>query len=547
MLVLILLLSLLLHSHLCLAEKPLIDELNINSQEDIWELFVKHEITYEEYENLTYLYQHPLDINKARLDELTQLPDIDLNLARKLQAHRPFKQLEEISQIVGQETIERIKPFIKTKRVRQGELELRLTETVDDGKMASSFIRGQVHTVDGIQSGVILKQQDNDHLKKGYIGYQSSKSQVVLGNYRAKFGQGIVFNTAHRSEVGILADDTIRISDLNQGIAVGFFSRLLSSSIFYSCVDLQELKNPTLTEFDDQEGLYGANIALDLAKKGHWECTGYQSEFRDKQGKLKRVSVWGIGGSSSGRANTRHHEANRWEKSLALELACSSEGGKAGIINGLADRGKLSLEAVLYRYDQNFLSPHGVGFSVFRRVVGPTDTVGSSFKISYKPNTSLRLEIRYGQEKQPSNLIVDEEFWGLVRCRLTKKAVLLYQFKLRNKGLQQAVDPKKNSMVKLILKPLAKAEITSDWTRIDHSGDKDDYFYLKSTYLILPQLRLSSRIKYAHKVNSSYKQGYLEIAWKGKRAELTGKYSLTKEEDEQEPIYNLYLRMRVFK
>lgn len=541
---------LLINTKLALASVQVLCD--IKTEEDIWELFEDGEIEFEEYESLIYLYQHPTDINRPLLTDMNELFQL-LNLAPEvLQDSKP--------------------PVMSDAKAYSNDIELKLSDTADDSKKASKFIRGHFQPITHLKfSGLINNTSGNSEVKKGCISYEQHRLKAVLGNYQAIFGQGIVFNTTHRNSIDtagdvlsvnevapeeIVPDDTTRANNINNGFVLTTeVKEALQSTIFYSNVNLQEFKNPILKEFDNREELFGANLTLDLGKKVELGCTGYQSEFSDKQGKTKRIAVYGIGNITNWKNHLRY-------LSLSLEAAKSSEDGYGLIAQGLLFTDNIRFQTIFCRYDKDFITPHGVGFSVFRKKIGDSDKTGISYKIRYKPTKSLTLETRYGHDKQLSNLTTNEEFWSSINYKINKGLTIFCRFKIKDEDILRSYDKKRDSTIRFILKPFSKIDVITNWKRTDNDGDSiiNDYFYIKTTYLVSPNLMLTGRVKYVDKPIDDYTEGYLQLSYTGhklqianhkltasKSKELLIRHTCTIKENDKEPnpVHKSYLRIKI--
>jgi competence ComEA-like helix-hairpin-helix protein len=101
----------------------------------------------------------PLDINTCELDELTTLPGIGSNIAKKIIAGRPFSSIEDLRRIegIGEAVFERISPSIVvspvTTEVEQSQVETRIDLSGAAGEPAS---------VEDVPAGETNLVADND-------------------------------------------------------------------------------------------------------------------------------------------------------------------------------------------------------------------------------------------------------------------------------------------------------------------------------------------------------------------------------------------------
>lgn len=478
----------------------------IENEQDLWELYIEDKISWDDYRTLSYLYQHPLDVNSAEVSQLQELPNVDFDLAQKIYNNRVYKNTQELIPLIGKDLYEQIKVFIKVKQVWKRELELWLTDTQDDNKKADLKTRLCFSTQEMEVSSLVEREE----LKKRYLMLVRPHSKVVIGNYQARFGEGITFNTAHRKSYrGVVADDGTRKSNNQDGFLIETtFDNKLKATVFYSWVDLDKFPNAVLSEFDSKEKLWGGNLNL-IKGDNSIGITGYVSNFIPDEGENKRIEILGIDFLKRG---------NMAE--IAGEIARSKNQGNGVSIRGYKKIGNFKYYLSLRRYEQDFVNPHSQ--------VKTGDEQGGSAKISFDSN-GLTLKVSGDYHQHFSTLITDEKYWSSLHYKLSPKAKITTKIEYEDKDVSRTGDKKKvyffelNAKPHLLGKPV-KFDITSGYKSTNKDGDISDYAYSKIIYYFKPQITLTVRFKYGPNGNS---ETYGQVKIKVDQKELIAKYTYT--------------------
>ncbi|UCF63076.1 MAG: helix-hairpin-helix domain-containing protein [bacterium] len=167
-------------------------------------------------ENLWELMQHPIDLNNAKVKDLTQIPFLDHNLAEQIinfrSRHHQFSSLKDLLMVPGmsEEIFEAITPFL---HVRQSEHPPRLIYRFQsrlEKPNRKGYISGEYHHPLYIQHRILFIV--NPQLKGGftwekdageekmfdygsmYLQYQhpTQMFSLLVGDYYRKVGMGLV-------------------------------------------------------------------------------------------------------------------------------------------------------------------------------------------------------------------------------------------------------------------------------------------------------------------------------------------------------------------
>jgi len=214
---------------------------------DIEQAMQDGDIEYETYENLLNIYDNKIDINSADVFQLQSLPGISQLDAAKIVSYRLkhgyYKNIVELinPDVIDEEAFDKIKIFItaeipgkiktkgdvlfKTKSNSDVELDtteyprtydllrlrvLKLGSYMKFGATIEGDARYENYykSLYGIEGGEISRGY---RLNKSYVGYEKGPfiTQAYLGNFRAGFGQRLVFdNSGQSAPLGLYPDDT---------------------------------------------------------------------------------------------------------------------------------------------------------------------------------------------------------------------------------------------------------------------------------------------------------------------------------------------------
>lgn len=480
--------------------------LKIENEEDMWELYIENKISWDDYYTLNYLYQHPLNLNEAHISQLQELPNVSFDLAQEIYQHRPYKKPEDIIPIIGQDLFEQIKVFIKVRQIWKGDFEFWLTETQHDHKKADLTTRLSLST-NKMEIGSFGERNEKLELKKRYLIWKETHPliKVIIGNYQARFGEGVVFNTAHQqSYCGVVPDDGNRKRDIQDGILIETSSDNLVATVFYSWVDLDQLPNSTLSEFDDQEKLWGGNL-----KRGKGDTnigvTSYVSNFTSQDGKDKRIEMVGL------------DFLKRFKSAeIAGEIAKSKNQGMGLFLRGDKKINGFKYGLSLRRYEQDFVNPHSK--------IAEGNEQGGSTKIEYETKKGLKLKVFGDYHQHFSTLLADETYWSSLEYKLSQQAKIMAKIEYEDKDITRDGEQKKAYSVQLETKPHFKLDINSFYKYTKKDEEITDYIYTKMTYYFNPMITLTGRFRYGP---AGKRESYAQVKIKRGENELVSKYTHT--------------------
>jgi len=258
-----------------LLETPEQESLTSTTQQDV-------DLLQEDEGFLENLIKNPLDLNTATFSELKSIPEMPSLVARQIVRQRkikPFQSKSEIKKLRGmnEEIYKKISPYITVRKVKKpnklkGQIRIRImqnelkqikTKYVDEEKFNQPFYfynRTQLSYGDNLSLGYVFLHRPGEievnidtfkyFLRKWWTKLNSLGpfEKVVLGNYKAGFGYGLVFNENYSLESSLqsvkpkmrgLREDKSTSDNANL-YGIGFESTIgnLEYSIFYSQKDL---------------------------------------------------------------------------------------------------------------------------------------------------------------------------------------------------------------------------------------------------------------------------------------------------------------------
>ena len=155
-----------------------------------------------------------LELNRASEKALLILPGITPELARQIIARRPYRTLAELAHVQGlsEEHIDLIAPYLSITPLRPWRLQYK-SRVTRPSKRANSF--GDMRLYQRLEiasparlSAFFLTERDpeeptlTDHVT-GYIALPLSRINIIIGDVRPEWGQGLLFSRRTRSATGL--------------------------------------------------------------------------------------------------------------------------------------------------------------------------------------------------------------------------------------------------------------------------------------------------------------------------------------------------------
>ncbi len=218
--------------------------LDIETEEDLYDLLASEEITEETFDTLVELLRKGVDLDKAAAEEIYALPGLTMQDAEAIVAYRVAAGgIGDPGGLVAGGALDgdklaTIAPFLLVSRPRapgitfSGRARYRALVTSGDGRVPSMAAEARVTTLRNVtaSASVILTRNNigdvrydptrdalsgdpratRPRLAKLYLHWSSPKLEVIAGSFQAGFGQALTFdNSPVYLPSGIYRDDAV--------------------------------------------------------------------------------------------------------------------------------------------------------------------------------------------------------------------------------------------------------------------------------------------------------------------------------------------------
>lgn len=176
----------------------------IRDEDDILDLLNYGEINYSQYLSLLTLFNEKLNINEDNLFELQCIPEVSfldvVNILKHRDTYGKFDSIYDLKFILKNEDLfEKIKPFIRVPKIKRKQVKFESkvygSREINLHQEIQSFESLHLYYGKNISSYISFQKDNHSHkLKRVYLKLSklSLFQNVVLGDYRAKFGQGLI-------------------------------------------------------------------------------------------------------------------------------------------------------------------------------------------------------------------------------------------------------------------------------------------------------------------------------------------------------------------
>ncbi len=226
--------------------------IEIEAEEDLYDLFAADEISEDTFDTLIELYQRGVDLNEASREELYTLPNLTYDEVdaildyRDEAAHIDDPAALVTSGIISQRKLVAMAPFliVRSRDVERydttGWVRMPTRWSPLDRGIPPTSLRARVDTLDHLTVGVaaaLMRQRLGSvaydpnrgalsaespspglEVPKVYAAWDTPEYELIAGTYRIGFGQRLTFdNTSQLTPHGIYADDELsRVTQLTR-------------------------------------------------------------------------------------------------------------------------------------------------------------------------------------------------------------------------------------------------------------------------------------------------------------------------------------------
>ncbi len=381
------------------------DFYNITSSDDIYDLYYNGNITEEEKNNLLFLIENPIDLNYASISQLLLLPEMNLELAEKIEQRINYKRIENIYELISISGISidliiKWQPFIKISPAGKDYLYQKI-------KIQNSF-NDSYETY--ISNEIIMQKQNynfgllniynaekyykfKNPIPKYFLLYENSTliKRLIIGTYKARFGSGLTLSNSWKDENQFSPD--ISLENKFYGIAFTI-EPIKKIQITY----LFSISNP---EIDNKflENLNGINFTYNKNNNINFGFSWYKNELSSDIDSTKIIkndlfSSYGI-----------YFNFKSKPHSFMTELAQTTRGGNAVISKIESNYPKTSGTLIYRYYEKDFINPYSMSFSAPDDEPDNSDEKGIYVQIIHNPYKIIYFGGYYDLWEHPSSKI----------------------------------------------------------------------------------------------------------------------------------------------
>ena len=407
------------------------------------------------------LEAHPIDLNRIASEKLGALPGISLDQADRIVAWRtrrgPFRNVDELRKVEGmdEETVARLKRYLicsqpssrkKPSALRPITLQSRLRLWCPDGNEARRLFTGwkiysrtSLSVGEGFRVGwVTEKDPEEAHALDFLAGYAELRDrlgfdQIVVGDFRPGFGQGLLFSRSARSMDGLgLArkrptQEVGYRAGTETGALRGLFLRRTLGTLEAVLFGARTRSDALLNEAGEVTGFSLAGRHVTESEKARADAltedlVGARLQWRraDETHPHKRTKIGLTLAHSRFRPALvrRDEERNHFDfvgsriehlsvdwdlfllgLSVFGEAVCSPQAGNGLVAGWIWKEGPFTLESLIRAYGRSFRSFHGSGFAVSGSENG--NEIGAFHSVLWRIRTGSRLALYFDQYRRP--------------------------------------------------------------------------------------------------------------------------------------------------
>ena len=506
--------------------------MDIRDESDIYQLREDDFITEDIEELLLELFENPLDINRADVGELYSLPGLTRADAQTIVNQRKrvggFKRWNDLLKLPNfdRDKLKQIEAFAYVRpplNLSDGQLRLDSSDVAGDNKAYYSRVRLRADVRERIFIGLSGRREDDEtyrwreniaiepagwQFEKICVAWNSKEFQIILGNYSAGFGSGLVFNDAHiKYPSGLYADYTTSLYR-QRGISTAFKYKSIRQTIFLSQSSYPTVISSECTEELERqrkvndiysEKLLGTDVSFQILSDSSVGVTWYLSKI-DKE--LPDCEFKNLPNRESWSAYGLHFKTDVSGVFLRGEAAQMVDGGRAFYLELYRKFHPVLLLASLRKFDLNFDNPHSHGFadsddSTDKNVDGDIDEVGIYLKLRYKPHPKFTLTGYYDQWQHPSTKIMDNEAYAQAEYKFSNLKLGI-SGKWKDVDLSVIGEERFGSLLFAQFSPHPAFSLTTAYRFFKIQRNKlseDDYAYIKLEWRIRKWLELEARWK----------------------------------------------------
>jgi len=548
-------------------------DFRVESFEEVEQLQAEGLVSDEVAWRIIEMLNHPINLNRAGVRELSQIPGLSESEATLIVAQRKrlgrFNSWSEVRQIpeltVDQFDLLRAFTQISAQQVK-AQIVSTFSQTANDERPHKTTVRSRLQLQQHVALGLLIQHDDASRYRlesgadsasidiladppkwrvpKIYLLFQPNRiiSQLVVGHFTAGFGSGLVFNDARRFRPrGLYLDQTISTHKQRGAIAT-WQSEKVGGALFASYQHYPSTQPKSGTGLDSsrrifdayREGLVGGSIFLQANPQTEIGLVSYASRIWSR---FSTVANLNDGRAYSGlyaQTELNHSEIRTKIRGEVATGYPASFQQMAAYFETEIQAGKLSFLGSARHYGIQFDNPHSRGFAdaddaSSKDKTGDIDEVGLLAQVRYRPHRQFWVRLYSDQWRHPSTAEADAETYLISSWQLHHLCRLQIWTKLRQTEQNQNYRTNLGSVV--VLYPVDRLRLTLSARRSD-SQQQTTSTYGKVEWDLTPSVELEMRLRlsqttYTQKIRQT-REVYFQIRrWAIHGLRLRARYTLS--------------------
>lgn len=489
----------------CLAQQP-----------DV-ESFLERQDEYSDISDLLELLaefeKNPIDLNRATIEQLTQLPWISDILARNIIQLREqtggFRSIEQLSQIEGidAELLQILQNFITISSPKVLDLfslsakakiskRLKEPEGIKRGIYAASpfqiYHRYIIHYRNEFSAGIVLEKDSGermlDDLRLYFFKYndKSNQKKLIVGNYRLEFGAGLIFGNPYYYSKGAnptyalkrfpnelieyrIVDENASLYGIAGQLSFKFYQILLfySSNLLDASLNLDgTVKNfyhsgyhRSASELEKKDNLVeqmiGARINVKPTSSHSLGVTYYNNKYNRQFFNDSETQNFDQPPRNRNTVIGFDYRAIVGQLNFLGEAAYSRNGGHGFLAGIIMDANPVTIAVLARNYAKNFISYHGNSFSEMSSY--PHNEKGIYLGVQCNIFKKLKLALYFDQFKFPWSTYFTPmpssgtDFFCRIEHQPISHLTVYFQIKISQKDRAVSASDELNRIQKIIL------------------------------------------------------------------------------------------------
>ena len=473
----------------------------ITTEQDIYKLYNQGEINQQEKDRLLYLLKNPVNLNTASFNQLLLLPGMTPSFAKRIiqyrKSHGKYTSISDLKLFIPAKLLIQWEPFIKPIPGYKFNYEIKYDTELNDSnyRIYSRFLLHNKEYSLGLSSAYDKSEYYSKEILKKYFFQYHGRAlirDIILGNYKAKFGSGVTINNAWQNvDDGFYPDTGLQRKFYGMGITIQPFKSALFSYMY--SMPLWYMKSRY------QEYIYGGNIRYKINRYTSVGITWYNAQLvlHDDSTYIswyKGDNILTGYGINFNLSLDRHL--------LSSEITRVKSGSYGGIFRILSYYPYITGVFIYRYYEPDFINPYSSSFSASDDEPDNTDERGIYIKMRYKLSNNAVISGYYDLWTHPSTYISGAEQNLSIVYNISKhlKCRLLRTWKFEDID----ISGRTKNVVKFYIKPRPEWKLTLISTENKYKFVEDRSVIMYLSYKFMKILSLDSRVERKEYLDDDY-------------------------------------------